>query len=123
VKLSGGDQVTGSLSLSAKTGKVTATLDDVTTGASSTYAAKVVDAAHVSDAYWFVDTSKVLAKFSPAIDFTNAGYSWGGSSHPISAFATIYEVTMEDTSHHVMATVSSLSSTGTSFTVTWKRST
>jgi hypothetical protein len=120
VKFSAGDDIAASITVGASN-KVTAKIDDLTTGKSGSFSATVVDASKVTDPEWLINSAGELAKYSPAVNITDAKYVSSGS-HSISGLPSIFEITMEDSSHHVMASVSSLKSSGSSFTVTWKRS-
>jgi hypothetical protein len=122
LKLSGGNIVRGSITVSTLTSKVDAYLENVNTTRSQTRTEKVANASVVADAYWLVSTTGVLGKFASPVNFTDAFYVSVGMSYPISALPVLYEVTMVDKSKHTMATVSALNSTGNGFLVTWKRS-
>jgi hypothetical protein len=123
VKLKGGDEVSGSIVVTASTDSVVAQLENLHTSKTSSYTATVASASVVRDPYWAVNTAQVLGKFKKQpVSFLSCFYVAGGTTNPISALPTLYEVTMVDAKKHTMATVSGLTA-GSAFTVTWKRST
>jgi hypothetical protein len=122
-----GDLIFGVFLINPSTNTVNATLRDASTNTGVHYIKVVPGAAATAEGFIFgvsrggsgLFTTKDLAKFGSPITFE--GCSFDTSS--IASAAFLNSITMHDASNKVMASTSSLTGGGATFTVTWVRST
>lgn len=115
-----------------RSGRFTVTLRDVTTGASFSASAKV-GAARQSSAEWIAEAPSSSGGILPLADFGSVSFgvdttgvastctaTVGGSTGAIASFGTgVQSISMVTSSGALKAQPSSLSTDGTSFSVTW----
>ncbi len=117
-------------------GKFVVTITDVTTGKTFSTSAKI-NSAQRSSAEWIAEAPSSGGSILPLADFGTSSYGLdytgvastnyatvGGTTGAIGSFGTsVVAITMVDSAGGVKASPSSLTSDGTSFTVTWYSST
>lgn len=120
LKISPGDEVSGSVTVNPATHSVTTKITDLKTHASATYT-KVNGKTAPQYVYWLIgNNNEALTKFSKAIKFQAASAIISGKTLTISQLPFVLKDTMTDGSGKILATASALSSGGKVFSLTWK---
>jgi hypothetical protein len=120
LKISAGDEVSGSVTVNPITHRVTTKITDLNTHASATYT-KVNGMTAPGYVYWLIgNNNQALSKFSKAIKFQHASAIISGKTLTISQLPTVLKDTMTDSAGKILATASAISGGGKVFSITWK---
>jgi len=125
--LTPGHKLSGAISLSPSTGKMTTSMKDLTDGQSVSYTTLIsywgIASSYLNQVEWMANSGDDLAQFNPAVKFTGCDLVSSGATHPISWLPELAAYQMEDLSNNIMATVSPLNTAGTGFSVQFISST
>jgi hypothetical protein len=130
--LSAGDRLSYGITINA-TGWIRVIIDDLSTGGSAKWAGTVPEALKMNGAHWTMGgpnppctrakCAQALAEFSSKLVFEQCHIVVSGATVPISGLFSLTHWTLVDSKGRVLAKTSTLTNSGTRFTVSFLHST